>query len=97
MTLPTITTNHALGAVAWSAETPDGSRVRLRSPYPDSRSWYLVVSMPRRGWTQIGLTPDAVAASWIARITPADNVPADVVALVERITTEARLWAKETP
>jgi hypothetical protein len=96
MTLPTITTTRVFGAVAWSAEAPDGSRVRLRSPYPDSLSWYLIVSLPRRGWTEIALTPDAAAAAWLARIA-ADDVPADVVALVGRITTEARLWALEQP
>jgi hypothetical protein len=94
MTLPTITTDHYCGAVEWRVEAPDGSRVKLRSPFPDGTSWRLVVSLPRRGWTDEGATPDAAVAAWNARISAAD-VPADVVALVGRITTEARLWATE--
>ena len=94
MTLLEITIDRNSGAVEWRVEAPDGSRVRLRSPFPDGTSWRLIVSLPRRGWTDEGPTPDAAVAAWIARIA-ADDVPADVVALVTRITTEARLWALE--
>ena len=94
MTLLEITIDRNSGAVEWRVEAPDGSRVRLRSPDADRRFWRLVVSLPRRGWTDDGATPDAAAEAWNARIAAAD-VPADVVALVGRITTEARLWALE--